>query len=77
MASDVHVIEHPVVQHKLALLRRKSTSTSEFRSLVAEVSMLLAYEVTRAGSSIELEATGIGLAAGHTLLVDQIEARTD
>ena len=47
MAPDVHVIEHPVVQHKLALLRRKSTSTSEFRSLVAEVSLLLAYEVTR------------------------------
>ena len=47
MTRDVHVIEHPVVQHKLALLRRKSTSTSEFRSLVAEVSMLLAYEVTR------------------------------
>jgi uracil phosphoribosyltransferase len=47
MAREVHVIEHPVVQHKLALLRRKSTSTSEFRSLVAEVSMLLAYEVTR------------------------------
>lgn len=47
MAPDVHVIEHPVVQHKLALLRRKSTSTSEFRGLVAEVSMLLAYEVTR------------------------------
>jgi hypothetical protein len=37
----------------------------------------VAYEVTRPGSSIELEATGIGLAAGHTLLVDQIEARTD
>ena len=47
MARDVHVIEHPVVQHKLALLRRKSTTTSEFRNLVAEVSMLLAYEVTR------------------------------
>ena len=47
MARDVHVIEHPLVQHKLALLRRKSTSTSEFRSLVAEAGMLLAYEVTR------------------------------
>ena len=47
MASAVHVIEHPVVQHKLALLRRKSTSTSEFRSLMAEMGMLLAYEVTR------------------------------
>ena len=47
MAGEVHVIGHPLVQHKLSLLRRKQTSTSEFRSLVAEVSMLLAYEVTR------------------------------
>jgi uracil phosphoribosyltransferase len=47
MAGEVHVIGHPLVQHKLSLLRRKETSTSEFRSLVAEVSMLLAYEVTR------------------------------
>jgi uracil phosphoribosyltransferase len=35
------------VQHKLGLMRRKDTSTSEFRSLLAEISMLLAYEVTR------------------------------
>ena len=47
MAGEVHVIGHPLVQHKLSLLRRKQTSTSEFRSLVAEISMLLAYEVTR------------------------------
>jgi uracil phosphoribosyltransferase len=47
MAGEVHVIGHPLVQHKLSLLRRKETSTSEFRSLVAEISMLLAYEVTR------------------------------
>jgi len=47
MAGDVHVIGHPLVQHKLSLLRRKETSTSEFRALVAEIGMLLAYEVTR------------------------------
>ncbi len=47
MGGAVHVIGHPLVQHKLSLLRRKQTSTSEFRSLVAEISMLLAYEVTR------------------------------
>jgi uracil phosphoribosyltransferase len=47
MAGDVHVIGHPLVQHKLSLLRRKETATSEFRTLVAEISMLLAYEVTR------------------------------
>jgi uracil phosphoribosyltransferase len=47
MAGDLHVIDHPLVQHKLSLLRRKETSTSEFRALVAEIGMLLAYEVTR------------------------------
>ena len=47
MAGQVHVIDHPLVQHKLSLMRMKSTSTSAFRNLVSEVSMLLAYEVTR------------------------------
>ena len=45
--STVHMIEHPVIQHKLTLMRRKETSTSEFRALLREISMLLAYEVTR------------------------------
>ncbi len=43
----VHVVDHPLVQHKLALMRMKGTSTSAFRDLLAEISMLLAYEVTR------------------------------
>src|SRR5438552_18031865 len=47
MAGQVHVIDHPLVQHKLSLMRMKSTSTSAFRNLLAEVSGLLAYEVTR------------------------------
>ncbi|HWO04375.1 MAG TPA: uracil phosphoribosyltransferase [Methylomirabilota bacterium] len=41
------VIRHPLVQHKLGLMRKKDTPTSVFRSLLAEISMLLAYEVTR------------------------------
>jgi uracil phosphoribosyltransferase len=41
------VIRHPLVQHKLGLMRMKDTATSVFRSLLAEISMLLAYEVTR------------------------------
>ena len=45
--DDVVVIRHPLVQHKLGLMRKKETSTSEFRSLLAEISTLLAYEVTR------------------------------
>ena len=47
MAGQVLEIRHPLVQHKLGLMRKKDTSTSEFRSLLAEISMLLAYEVTR------------------------------
>lgn len=47
MSGDVRVVDHPLVQHKLGLMRMKSTSTSAFRNLMAEISMLLAYEVTR------------------------------
>ena len=47
MTREVHVVRHPLVQHKLSLMRRKHTSTSQFRQLLEEISMLLAYEVTR------------------------------
>jgi uracil phosphoribosyltransferase len=47
MAGTVHVISHPLVQHKLTLMRSKETSTSTFRNLLREISMLLAYEVCR------------------------------
>ena len=47
MSRTVHLIEHPLVQHKLTLMRRKETSTNSFRRLLSEISMLLAYEVTR------------------------------
>lgn len=47
MSREVHVVSHPLVQHKLTLMRRKKTSTSQFRQLLEEISMLLAYEVTR------------------------------
>ena len=45
--APVHVIDHPLVQHKLTLLRRKELSTNSFRRLLHEISMLMAYEVTR------------------------------
>lgn len=47
MAGKVTVIDHPLIQHKLTLMRRAETSTAKFRSLLTEISMLLAYEVTR------------------------------
>ena len=44
---NVNVVDHPLIQHKLTLMRRKETSTSTFRQLVNETAMLLGYEVTR------------------------------
>lgn len=45
--SKVTVVDHPLVQHKLSLMRRKETSCNHFRELLKELSTLLAYEVTR------------------------------
>jgi len=45
--GQVHLISHPLVQHKLTLMRQKETSTQGFRGLLREISMLLAYEVCR------------------------------
>lgn len=46
-AGTVHLIDHPLVQHKLTLLRKKTTSVSSFTRLLDEVSALMAYELTR------------------------------
>jgi uracil phosphoribosyltransferase len=45
--KNVHIITHPLVQHKLTLMRKKETSTNSFRRLLTEMGALLAYEVTR------------------------------
>jgi uracil phosphoribosyltransferase len=45
--SEVHVIGHPLIQHKLTLMREQNRSTSSFRRLLNEISMLMAYEVTK------------------------------
>ena len=47
MQQHLTVVEHPLIQHKLTLMRRRETSTAVFRQLLREISMLLAYEVTR------------------------------
>ncbi|QLQ20198.1 MAG: uracil phosphoribosyltransferase [Exiguobacterium profundum] len=54
MREHLTVVSHPLVQHKLTLMRDKSTSTASFRRLLREISLLLAYEVTR-----ELDMTTI------------------
>jgi uracil phosphoribosyltransferase len=55
MPGLVHVIDHPLVQHKLTLMRRKTTSTANFRKLLNEIGALMAYEVTREMPTQEVE----------------------
>ncbi len=55
MKHMVHVMEHPLIQHKLAMIRDVNTGPKEFRELVEELSMLMAYEVTRNISVQEVE----------------------
>lgn len=43
----LHVVNHPLVQHKLTVMRDKNTSVKDFRTLVGEIAMLLTYEATR------------------------------
>jgi uracil phosphoribosyltransferase len=66
--SNLHLVTHPLVQHKLTLLRDRATSTKEFKELVAEISLLMAYEVTR---ELELDPvsveTPLETAQGHRL----------
>ena len=47
MSQNLTIIEHPLVQHKLTLMRREETPTSSFRQLLWEISMLMTYEITR------------------------------
>ena len=45
--STLHIIDHPLVQHKLSIMRDKNTSTKAFRELLNEISLLMGYEITR------------------------------
>jgi len=45
--NKLHIIDHPLVQHKISLLRDKNTGTKEFRELVSEIAMFICYEATR------------------------------
>ncbi len=53
--EKVFVFDHPLIQHKISLLRDKNTSTKEFRELVSEIAMLMGYEVTRSMPLKEVE----------------------
>jgi uracil phosphoribosyltransferase len=75
---QVTVANHPLVQHKLALLRRASTSTASFRTVVRELSLLLAYEATRdlpletVEIDTPLERTQVAMISGKKLCLISI-----
>jgi len=61
--KNVFVFDHPLIQHKISLLRDKNTNTKEFRELVSEIAMLMGYEVTRNMPLKEVEIeTPVGIA---------------
>ncbi len=47
MKNTLHIIDHPLVQHKLTIMRRQGTSSKDFRELLDEIAMLIGYEITR------------------------------
>ena len=53
--SKVHVFDHPLIQHKLTIMRQTTTGPKEFRELLEEISMLMVYEVTRDLPTVEVE----------------------
>ena len=66
--GGVHLIDHPLVQHKITLMRRKEASTNSFRRLVREVSAMMAYEVMRDVAVHEIEVeTPLGMTTGNVM----------
>ena len=45
--ENVHVMDHPLIQHKIGIIRKKDTSSKEFREMIKEIAMLMCYEATR------------------------------
>ena len=66
--ASVHILNHPLIQHKLTILRSKDTSVKEFRELVREISSLMCYEATRNLPTQEVEVqTPVGVAKAQVL----------
>ena len=59
--SVVEIVDHPLIQHKISLLRDRNTGTKEFRDLVSEIAMLLCYEATRDLPTEEVEVETLWL----------------
>ena len=58
--GKVYIFDHPLIQHKLSIMRSKDTGTKEFRELLEEISMLMVYEVTRDLPTEDVEVEPVG-----------------
>ena len=66
--GNLHILDHPLIQHKLSIIRNKETGTKQFRELVDEISMLMAFEITRDLPVKEIEVeTPVCPAQAHIL----------
>ena len=66
--ANVYELKHPLIQHKLAILRNKDTGVKEFRELVGEIAGLMCYEATRNLPTVEVEVeTPVAMAKCHML----------
>jgi len=55
--GSLHLMDHPLIQHKISMLRKKETNTKDFRQLVSEIALLIGYEATRDLELVEQEIT--------------------
>ena len=68
MSGNVHIFNHPLIHHKLAIIRNKETGTQEFRSIIGEIAALMCFEATRDMPTRDIEVeTPVGMAHCKTL----------
>ena len=64
MMGEVHVMDHPLIEHKISYIRRKDVGTKEFREVVGEIAQLMCYEATR---DLEMREVEIETPVAHTV----------
>ena len=67
--ENVFIMDHPLIQHKISMLRNKNTGTNEFRKLIEEIAVLMGYEALRDLPLEDVEIAGLGMVNGITTLV--------
>ncbi len=75
--SNVFVMDHPLIQHKIGIIRRKETGSKEFREMISEIAMLMCYEATRdlKLSDIEIETPIAKMAAKELQAIRLLKER--